>query len=343
MSNYTAITLMGGQGSPLLGAKWAGFTPILHIEPRPFFNKDTFEYNFPGVPYSTHLNTIDDTCVDNKGRYHKLQEMDPTVIIGSPSCKQFSNLGTKRKDRGKLHTLNYWDFEYYGFLESVKYIKPHMFILENVGNVKKTFWMENDIYDSNLFFSGTGPIKSILTLEGYHTQYIMLDAYNFGVPQHRKRLFLIGHQYGHDIPIFNGISDSTLFRDLQVPIFGKTVGQVLRDMDPALPNNDLPNHSQERVEGFKKLEFGESYYGTQNNRRLNPDKPSGTIASHCSRFVHPYAPRVLTVRERARLMGFPDDFIFYGNNTSQLDQVGKAIVPQVIAGLLYYFKNQNFI
>jgi len=69
-------------------------------------------------------------------------------------------------------------------------------------------------------------------------------------------------------------------------------------------------------------------------------KPAGTIASHCSRFVHPVHPRVLTVRETARLMGFPDDFVFYGSETQQLDQVGKAIVPQVAYYLALYLKSK---
>ena len=102
----------------------------------------------------------------------------------------------------------------------------------------------------------------------------------------------------------------------------------------------MPGHSDKRIEGFRKLKPGESYYSTQNNKRLIVDMPAGTVTSHCSRFVHPTAPRVLTVRETARLMGFPDDFVFYGTEGQQLDQVGKAVVPQVAAALCLYIRKK---
>ena len=121
---------------------------------------------------------------------------------------------------------------------------------------------------------------------------------------------------------------------------GNTVNDAFNKIDKCQWNMKIPNHSEKRLEGFSKLKIGDSYYGTQNNKRLDPNKPAGTIASHCSRFVHPSEPRVLTARETARLMGFPDYFRFFGSETEQLDQIGKAIVPQVAAALSFYIKLQ---
>ena len=119
----------------------------------------------------------------------------------------------------------------------------------------------------------------------------------------------------------------------------KTCRKLIQDLEDedsyeTFNNHKVPNHSRERILGFSRLRPGDSYYGTQNNRRLDPDKPAYTITSHCTQHVHYKLDRVLTVRECARFMGFPDSFTFTGPTTKQLDQVGKAIVVPVIQDLL---------
>ena len=59
-------------------------------------------------------------------------------------------------------------------------------------------------------------------------------------------------------------------------------------------------------------------------------EPAPTVMGK-SRFIHPYENRLLTVREMARLQGFPDDHIFYGSINSQIDQVGEAVPPPLAA------------
>ncbi len=60
--------------------------------------------------------------------------------------------------------------------------------------------------------------------------------------------------------------------------------------------------------------------------RLNPWKPAPTVMGSV-RFVHPFEDRVLTVREQARLMGFPDNHVFFGPKDSQFNQIGEAVPP----------------
>ena len=311
--------LFGGIGGALLGAKRAGFNVLFNIEPRPFFNLDTFKNNFPGSYVYTSIKDATEKRV--------------TLLIGSPDCKQFSNLGTKRKDKGKLHELNPETFDYVKFIRYVEETQPDNFILENVPNVLKTLWFE----DNTLNFVGYE--NPVLSLPNYAIQTIKLNAVDFGVAQNRRRAFVIGSR--HFDPFFD-------LEELKKTDFvkvggrwnmGPSVEAAFKDVDKK-PNQTMPRHSIKRVEGFRRLKFEESYYGTQNNKRLHPDKPSGVVASHCSRFVHPYKPRVLTVRESARLMGFPDHFIFHGTETNQLDQVGKSIVPQVATAISYYIKSK---
>ena len=84
-----------------------------------------------------------------------------------------------------------------------------------------------------------------------------------------------------------------------------------------------------RVDSIRSTGGRTTYYG-----RLHPYRPSYTISTFFSRtgngcFIHPHQDRLISQREAARLQSFPDDFIFYGNRTSQGIQVGNSVPPLV--------------
>jgi len=313
----------------LLGAKWAGFLPAFNYEPRPFFNFETFKHNFPSVPIYPPIPNI---------------FPDVDLIVGSPDCKQFSNLGTKRKDREegrlklKLTEGGIHNIDYIKFLDMIQRERPGVFILENIPNVLHYFQFESNELFTKLIQDGDK--EWVLRLDDYMIQTIKLDACEFGVPQHRKRIFVIGaldFEPGFNMDWWERSPGAQDIYHLHC--VGHRVGDVF-PVGKSVPNQTIPNHTPERIEGFRKLTQGEGYYGGQNNRRLFSNRPAGTIASHSSRFVHPTQPRVLTVRETARIMGFPDNFIFFGSESQQLDQVGKSVVPQVAAAIGYYIRKQ---
>lgn len=77
---------------------------------------------------------------------------------------------------------------------------------------------------------------------------------------------------------------------------------------------------------------------------MEKNKPSVTITTRfdtpsSGRFTHPYLNRAITVREAARLQSFPDEFIFYGNKTSQMKQVGNAVPPLLSKAIAKVIKN----
>jgi DNA (cytosine-5)-methyltransferase 1 len=332
MKNLTSAGVFGGIGSGLLGARWAGFTPQWLFEPRPFGNEKTWKHNFGDLPFLTAKNQLVDYC---RG------ELD--LLIGQPDCKQFSNLGTKRKDRGKIDEIPVIDIDWYKFLETAYWLQSKSFILENVPNVKNYFWFE----ENRLFAKGfKGGKEFYARMEGYDIITIDLRATEFGVPQTRNRTYIIGirkdankYDAGMDIQDLISFLENEYKLEKWRHQVADTVDEAFRRIHELSPNQTLPKHTPERTAGMARLEPGESYYGTQNNRRLFLDRPSGTVASHCSRFVHPSKPRVLTVRETATLQGFPQEFQFFGSDTGQLDQVGKAIVPQVTFALALYIKS----
>jgi len=308
----------GGIGGALLGARWAGYDVVYNYEPRAFFNLATWNANFPTSEYIEGGSPPPLDWVD-------FPEVD--LVIGSPDCKQFSNLGTKRKDKKTLSSMDPNNFDYVDFLHFVALSKPKCFILENVPNILNYLKFKENVLNY------VGWEKPVLILEDYTIQTIILNAKDFGVPQSRKRAFVIGSKsfkpdYDTD---YNELSFLTDY------YIGKTVSSAFEDISPT---QDLPNHSAKRIEGFKNLRVGESYYDSQNNKRLDSNKVAGTVASHCSRFVHPTEPRVISKRETARLMGFPDNFKFIGRESEILDQIGKSIVPQVAFSITSYLKNQ---
>ena len=150
--------------------------------------------------------------------------------------------------------------------------------------------------------------------------------------------------------------------------------QFCRKDSKGITNHDAMRHTDRLLERFKIIEPGKSLkdvpiehgqiqYGTgkkinkpfkYNNYRLDPKKPSLTIpASFQSLFVHPHLNRNLTAREAARLMSYPDNFIFKGPKTmmswesglSQYNQIGNSVCPLVAVEIAKsannYFKNSD--
>lgn len=320
-SNLTVGGLWAGAGAGLLGAKMAGFHPAFNIEPRPFVTKGVMRMNFPGLEFHQTFDNIDSLRAD--------------LIVGSPDCKVFSNLSTKAREKNRQITSDAFNNDFVKALKLIVHVlQPRFFILENLPNILNfiQFGYYRDQHSSYLFDVKKPNIKT--HLRGYKVQAIVLNSIDFKVAQNRKRLFLIGSRL--KAPNFdpNSMSNEVML-GLERMRYGETVGEALRFTGQRM-NTELPKHSDKRIEGFKGLAPGNSYYGTQNNRRLHYDKPSWTVASSCSRFVHPTEPRTLSVRETARLMGWPDGFAFHGTMGQQLDQVGKSMVPQIPYAITKY-------
>jgi len=331
-SQLTVGGIWGGAGAGLLGAQEAGFRPIFNYDDRNFVHTDTIERNFKDIKFFNDISKV------------PLNLLSANLIIGSPDCKTFSNLSTKKVKENREITSKTFNNDFCRFIDIMcNLIKPNGFILENVPNITNHLDFHSYNYNGERYFKiegvKTGEISQ--SFKGYYIQTIILNSYDFNVAQKRKRFFLIGSQ----LPILP-FNPSSLSNDTMIALeqmrHGSTVGEAFDDIPEGDFNNEKPKHSSIREKGFKNLKPGKSYYNTQNNRRLYYDKPSWTVASSCSRFVHPYEPRTLSVRETARLMGWPDTFKFYGTSTQQLDQVGKSIVPQIITAISFFLKEQIY-
>ena len=305
-NELTVAGIISGVGN-LLGFQQVGFQPLFLNDNRNFIKKgvDTIIRNMPGCKYSQDL--------------FAFQKMNPTVIMSSPSCAQISLLGMKRKDRKDLKSLKLEDFEFAQTLEIILQRNPEFFIIEYLKSLLNHFkvtykGLYREITDQFLKFP-----------EEYRVQIQELNAMSYGVPQNRRRLFIIFSKKKYN---FVYVPPQKLTLEL------KNVGEVfdwLRIIrnKTILPNDEMPRHNPKRIAGFEKLKPGESYYGGQNNRRLKLKQYCPVITSHCTRHVHPTEPRVLNIRESATFQGFPLDFQFYGGDVTKLDQIGKTVPPPV--------------
>ena len=237
-------------------------------------------------------------------------------VIGGPPCQGFSpaGRGNPKDPRNSL-----WR-EYFRI---VREAQPEFIVLENVPGM---------LFEKNA--KEWNDLLKVCEDAGFYTSFGVLDSADFGVPQHRRRLFVVGSRKGKvELPEGN-------------PNLRVTVQEALQDLErPAnVPNHQPNRHAPHVVARWRLLAAGEMDPNYRRGR-LDPDKPSVTIRAsggygpsgkHLARFhppIHYKFPRQLTVREAARLQGFPDSWIFEGSKTVQGRQVGNAVAPPVAAAL----------
>lgn len=237
-------------------------------------------------------------------------------VIGGPPCQPFSIAG-KRQGRRDIRA------DLVGhFIRIVDELKPSAFMLENVPNLAAI--SGGEFLDE---------VKAELGSLGYSVSHTIVSAADYGVPQNRKRLVIIGVKGARtvlfptpthgtaDQPL---VSASSAIDDLpDAGEFGET----------GIYNHEPTMHSADMVSRLSKLEPGKRERGSFHDR-LHPARPSYTLRAGSGNFsplrpVHYKHHRVITVRESARLQGFTDDFRWPDRipRLQQYRQVGNAVPP----------------
>ncbi|MCL2859633.1 MAG: DNA cytosine methyltransferase [Oscillospiraceae bacterium] len=218
------------------------------------------------------------------------------IIIGGFPCQDFSLAG-KRKgltvQRGNL---------YQSMVKAVEIITPKIFIAENV---KGLISWENGL-----------AIKTItedFAKLGYKVDYKLFNAADFGVPQNRERVIILGIR--NDVYVDFEWAKPTHTTDSWV-----TIKQAIDDLVTEDKHNSMPNC------GYSKAKL---FPGKQGNIKTSADKPAPTMrAEHHGNIEFHYSlPRRLSAREAARIQTFPDDFVFVSSTTDAYRQVGNAVAP----------------
>ena len=239
-------------------------------------------------------------------------------LAAGPPCQSFSILGQRgalADPRGKL-ALKYFDL--------IADIRPKAFLFENVPGLltvnRGEDWRTLAAYATQK--------------TGYHLHVARINAVDFGIPQIRERVILVGLRQNvpFEFPSLpSGPGAAAIIAALaEREGVGLPSAWALEDVE-GLPNHDIREHGPKVRERYRKIQPGERDR-TDHTDRIDPERPSGTVLVGSGGgggrpHIHPKEPRVITVREAARLQSFPDWYVFQGTNTAQYRQVGNAVPP----------------
>lgn len=257
------------------------------------------------------------------------------IIMGGPPCQGYST--HRLNDSGVKDPRNDLLIRYFDF---VRYLRPRAFIVENVPGM---LWPRHEDYISTFYAEAY--------LSGYElSQPVVLNAKDFGVPQNRKRVFILGLNASLPADMWppcptHFAPDSTVVTEHRMKKWPTASVVFEKPLQPEDPNSIHMNHSAKLVEVFNSTpKNGGSRH--QSNRvlpchlshdghkdvygRIDPTKPGPTMTTACTnpskgRFVHPTENHGITVRHAARFQTFPDSFIFSGGLMEASRQVGNAV------------------
>ncbi len=309
------ISLFSGAGGLDLGFEKAGFEIIMANE----YDKTiwaTYEKNHSAPLLKKDIRKIDFSEFPN----------DVDGIIGGPPCQSWSEAGSLRginDERGQL---------FYDYIKLLENKKPKFFVVENVAGMLSNRHSE--------------AVKNILVMfekSGYNVTLTLVNATDYGVPQDRKRVFYIGFRNDLDVDFE---FPSSIILDNQNKL-------TLRDAIYDLKNTAVPALEKNKANKDLSILNHEYFVGSYStiymsrNRVRSWDEPAFTVqASGRQCQLHPQAPKMtkveknkmiftkgyeslyrrLTVRECARVQGFPDDFEFiYDNVNDGYKMVGNAV------------------
>ena len=309
------LSLFSGCGGLDLGFEKAGFDIPIANE----FDKNiwkTFEVNHP----QTKLLKEDIRKIDAK-----TLPKDIDGIIGGPPCQSWSEAGSLKgieDDRGKLF------FEYIRILKSVQ---PKFFLAENVSGMLADRHSE--------------AVKNIIKMFeecGYDVSLTLVNAKDYGVAQERKRVFYIGFRKDLNIK-FDFPKGSTEDDNNKI-----TLRDIIWDLqDSAVPAGEKNQHNPNAINNNEYFIGSYSPIFMSRNRVKSWDEQAFTVqASGRQCQIHPQAPKMIkvdkndsrfvegkenlyrrmTIREVARVQGFPDNFKFVYNNTNDAyKMIGNAV------------------
>lgn len=219
------------------------------------------------------------------------------IVLGGFPCQDFSHAGKRRG----FNNSNGRGLLYQSMIEVAKRTNPLVFVAENVRGL--------------LTMDKGEAIKIVLNdFEnlGYHVSMKLYLSAEYGVPQMRERVIIVGTRKDK-LPKFEH-NIFTLEKREWV-----TLEKAIGDLEN-LPEGAMPNHYWSKAKLFP---------GTQGNTVVSPDKPGPTMRAehHGNIEFHWNKKRRLSAREAARIQSFPDDFIFYPSTSSAYKQIGNAVPP----------------
>lgn len=308
----TAANLYCNVGSVSLGMERAGFDvafgaqscthPLdVYFDEEPY--EATYEANFDhpfvkaygleGTPPDFPAETVD-------------------YVHGSPPCTGFTVASSERNVEFQPQNS-----DTVFFIEQAAALDPQFITLENVPGMLTILNDHPDIADALGHDKWMDFLESEFNRFGYRMRWKKMNAADWGVPQKRKRIICLGVR--DDIPDPEPwFMEPTHDRDEWV-----SQDDVFRDLPNAFDGHDIPNHEPPKHERYTIERYAMMRHGEDRGAGYHPpDQPGLTLMTKPN--LHPRRCRKMTVREMARLMTLPDDFVIHGTRAQQCE-VGTTI------------------
>ncbi|MDG1153673.1 MAG: DNA cytosine methyltransferase [Alphaproteobacteria bacterium] len=297
---------------------------------------DTYKVNHPNVK----------TVWSNISEVNKeiIGDIKVDMVIGGPPCQTFSTIGKRNGNDGRTYLFR-------EYIRILKELKPKFFIFENV---KGLLSMNKGKILKEMIFAFNDL--------GYSIDMEVLDAVNYGIPQYRERVFIVGnnvkkqfnfpkktHNEKGYLSFYDAVSDlpSISVNDSSVKYSKEPMNDyqklLRKNTNGSLTEHESPNNGDNLVQIMRALPDGGTPMDIPKEIRpasgyantyckLWKNKPVPTVTRNfstpsSSRCIHPIDSRALTTREGARLQSFPDDYIFCGSRGSKNLQIGNAVPP----------------
>ena len=316
------IDLCCGLGGLSLAAQKLGFQIVAGVDVNSSALK-TFSKNFPAAKAlegSVRSKTILADCGRLLEPFNGANQ--PTMVVSGPPCQGFSAAGSRDPADPRNQVL-------VAVARAVVKLQPDCALIENVSMLL-----------AHKHGDRIRQFKRAIRQGGFHVTHIILDASEFGVSQRRKRaFFLVTRQPLDEQTVTERLgkfkSDSVGAR---VALTGLLRPKVRPDdYDDDLDYGGVHNHFAMRhsVQVMRKIAAIEPGAGPMSYRRLHPTRlPNTLFSGHRAPPSHFKEPRSITVREAARLQGFPDTFRVYGSFANQMEQVTNAVPPPLACAVL---------
>lgn len=359
-SRPTAIDLFAGAGGMSLGLEQAGFDVVAAVEYDPV-HAATHEFNFPDA--TTICASVTDLDADELRERTGLGPAGVDLVVGGPPCQGFSLIG-KRAVEDPRNSL------VFDFHRLVVGLSARYFVMENVPGMKvgEQAGLLAELVDA--FRRSRYVCRPVVLLSGT----------DFGVPQERTRLFLVGAREDQQLPlpptpttsptglplpkcptVWDALGDlpeveeypELLSSDAVLAKFGEPSAYAAemrglsrseddfshtRKWDPDVLTSSMRTvHTEKSIRRFEETLPGRVEPISRflrldpgdycNTLRAGTDSKRGAYTS--PRPIHPVTPRVITVREAARLHSMPDWFRLHVTKWHGFRQVGNAVAPKV--------------
>jgi DNA (cytosine-5)-methyltransferase 1 len=322
------LSLFSGAGGLDLGFHQAGFDIVACVEIEEAYCK-TLRANSGGnralgphaQVFCEDVNAFDPTPFVNVGI---------ECIIGGPPCQTFSAAG--RRSGGVIGTGDARGRLFERYCEILSLIQPRVFVFENVYGLPGA--------------NGGGPWREMLSAFsdlGYQLKAEVVDAADYGVPQHRERLIMVGYRdadFQFPLPTCGPDSTSgaplvsirTAIADLQ------SSGEPFHDGLGGMYGHLLPLVPEGLNYAFFTAEMGhpEPQFAWRSKfhdllYKVDPDAPARTLKAQPGKFTGPFhwKNRHFTIDELRRLQSFPDDYEIVGRYNQVVEQIGNSVPPRL--------------